>query len=146
VSQQNVEIVLGLPLFRPGVDIVELTRNDAVSARMASEISSLFHEDFECVFPDLLGHSKTYRGFSGLRTAWLDWLAPWTSYRIEMERGVDCGDRVLTVYDVFATPAGTAREVKLSGADVWTLCDGKIARWEGYPSRRAALEAMGLPE
>ncbi len=50
----------------------------------------------------------------------------------------------MTFYDVFATPRGSTHEVKLTGADVWTLRDGKITRWEGFPSRRDALRAVGL--
>jgi ketosteroid isomerase-like protein len=146
VSQENVEIVLALPHFRPGVDVVQLTRDADLSVEIARSAAPWFHEDFECVFPDLLGGGKTYTGFQGMRTAWLDWLAPWSSYRIEIQEGLDCGDRVLTFYDVFATPTGATGEVKLSGADVWTLRDGKITRWEGYPSRRAALKAAGLAE
>jgi ketosteroid isomerase-like protein len=106
----------------------------------------LIHEDFEGVFTNLLGGGETFKGLDGMRTAWLDWLTPWESYRIELEQGLDCGDRVVTFYDVFASPAGSTREVKLSGADVWTVRDGKIARWEAYPSRRAALKAVGLEE
>jgi ketosteroid isomerase-like protein len=106
----------------------------------------LYHPDCEFAFPGLLGGGKTYTGLEGGRAAWVDWLTPWESYRIELEQGLDCGDRVVTFYDVFASPAGSTREVKLSGADVWTVRDGKIARWEAYPNRRAALKAVGLEE
>jgi ketosteroid isomerase-like protein len=127
------------------MDFVSLTRDPDESAKLADEVAPLLHEQFECAFPDLLGGSKTYVGLRGMRTAWLDWLAPWTSYRIEMERAVDRGDRVVTFYDVFATPHDTTHEVKLSGADVWTFRDGKIARWEGYPNPHAALKAVASP-
>ncbi|HTY98148.1 MAG TPA: nuclear transport factor 2 family protein [Solirubrobacteraceae bacterium] len=146
MSQENVDLILGLPIFGPGVDFVPLTRDDDQSAKLAGEVASLLHVDFESVFPNLLGGTETYVGLEGMRTAWLDWLAPWTSYRIEMERAIDCGDRVVTFYDVFATPRRATHEVKLSGADVWTFRDGKISRWEGFPSRRAALKSVGLEE
>ncbi len=146
MSQQNVDVILGLPLFRPGADFVALTRDTVQAAKLADEVTPLVHEDFECVFPNLLGGDVTYLGLEGMRAALRDWLAPWASYRVEMERGIDCGERVVTLYDVFATAPDTTHEVKLSGADIWTFRDGKIARWEGYPSRGAALRAVGLEE
>ena len=113
---------------------------------MVQADAPFFHEDFEGAFTNLLGGSETFKGLDGMGTAWLDWLTPWQSYRIELEQGLDCGDRVVTFYDVFASPAGSTREVKLSGADVWTVHDGKIARWEAYPSRRAALKAVAIED
>jgi ketosteroid isomerase-like protein len=146
VSEANVELVLGLPQLQPGVDLARVLRDADVSAQMAQAVAPFFHEDFEGAFTNLLGGGETFEGLDEMRTAWLDWLTPWESYRIELEQGLDCGDRVVTFYDVFASPAGSTREVKLSGADVWTVRDGKIARWEAYPSRRAALKAVGLEE
>ena len=144
MSQQNVDLILGLPTFRAGVDFVPLTHDPDRAAKLEDEVAPLVAEDFECVFPNLLGGTKTYVGIDGMRAAWVDWLTPWTSYRVELERALDCGDRVVTFYDVFAAPRGTTHEVKLSGADVWTLRDGKITRWEGFPNRNAALRAVGL--
>jgi ketosteroid isomerase-like protein len=109
-------------------------------------LAPLFHEDFEGAFPNLLGGGETFKGLDEMRTASLNWLTPRESYRIEFERGLDCGDRVVTFYDAFASPAGSSREGKLSGADVWSVRGGKIARWDAYPSRRAALKAVGLEE
>jgi hypothetical protein len=128
------------------VDFAQVVRDADLSAQWAQAVAPFIHEDYEGAFPNLLGGGETFKGLDGLRSAWLDWLTPWESYRIELEQGLDCGDRVVTFYDVFASPAGSTREVKLSGADVWTVRDGKIARWEAYPSRRAALKAVGLEE
>jgi ketosteroid isomerase-like protein len=144
VSKENVELVLGLPTLEPGVDAAQVLRDADLWAQWAQAVAPFIHEDFEGAFTNLLGGGETFKGLDEMRAAWLDWLTPWESYRIELEQGLDCGDRVVTFYDVFASPAGSTREVKLSGADVWTVRDGKIARWEAYPSRRAALKAVGL--
>jgi len=63
---------------------------------------------------------------------------------VELEQGLDWGDRVVTFYDAFASPVGSTREVKLSGADVWTVREGKIARIEFFSHRSEALKAVGL--
>jgi hypothetical protein len=111
VSQKNVDLVLGLPMFEPGVDIAQVTRDAHLSAQMAQAYAPLFHVDFEGAFTNLLGGGETFKGLDEMRTAWLDWLTPWESYRIELEQGLDCGDRVVTFYDVFASPAGSTRAV-----------------------------------
>ena len=144
MSRENVELVLGLPVF--GLDAAQVSRDADLWAQFAQAVAPFIHEDAEVAFVNPVGGGETFKGLDGLRTAWVDWLAPWESYRAELEQGLDCGDRVVTFYEVFASPAGSTREVKLSGADVWTVRDGKIARWEAYPSRREALKAVGLSE
>jgi ketosteroid isomerase-like protein len=76
----------------------------------------------------------------------LDWLAPWATYRAEAEEVIDCGDRVLVLRSVFGRLEGSAEEVTLTGAAVFTVRDGKIARIEGYADRDQALKAVGLEE
>ena len=139
-----MELVLGWPLLQPGVDFAQVTRDADLSAHLAQAFAPFFHEDFEGVFTNLLGGGETFKGLDEMRTAWLDWLTPWESYRIELDQGLDCGDGVVTFYDVFASPAGSTREVKLSGADVWTVREGKIARIEFFSHRSEALKAVGL--
>jgi hypothetical protein len=75
VSQENVALILGLPTFRAGVDFVPITRDPDQAAELEAAVAALFDEDFESVFPDLIGGTKTYRGLSGMRAAWLDWLS-----------------------------------------------------------------------
>ena len=102
------------------------------------------HPDCEFAFPGLLGGGKTYTGLEGGRAAWVNWLTAWTSYRVEVSEAIDCGERVLVLYDAFAVPQRSTAEVKLSGADVWTVRDGKIARWEGYGSHAKGRKVVGL--
>ncbi len=65
MSGENVDVILGLPIFRPGADFVSLTRDTGEAAKLADEVTPLLHEDFECVFPNLLGGDKTYPRASG---------------------------------------------------------------------------------
>ena len=106
----------------------------------------MFHEDFESIFTSLIGGGETHTGVDGFVAAWSNWLAAWAAYRMTPAEAIDCGDQVVVCYEVLARPKGSTGEVKLNGADVWTVRDGKIARWEAYPSRRAALKAVGLEE
>jgi ketosteroid isomerase-like protein len=87
------------------------------------------------------------RGLHGLRAGWLDWLAPWASYRAEIEELIDLGDRVVSVLCDYARREPDAPEVALKSAAVWTVRDGRIVRAEFYTGGRdEALKAAGLTE
>jgi ketosteroid isomerase-like protein len=143
MSQENVEIVRGIVNEE---DLVQLFREDSdrwAAARTASVPH--FHPDFECVRHDVPG-GKTYVGFVGLRGWYLDWLAPWAEYRTAVNEFIDCGDRVITLQHSSGRLHGSTQEVTMDPATLWTIRDGKIARWEVYPSHDDALKAVGLAE
>ncbi len=94
----------------------------------------------------MLGAERTYSGMDGLRESWWDWLAPWATYRTEIEDVIDGGDRVLVLVFDFGRRAVGAPEVKSSNAAIWTVRDGKVARVEFYADRAVAIEAVGLEE
>jgi ketosteroid isomerase-like protein len=137
-----VEIVLALQPS-PDVDLVPFVRDDAVQAAWVEAVKPYFHADFESEHR-LLGAERTYTGLDGLRESWRDWLAPWATYRVEIEEAIDCGDQVLMlVYDYGRKEAG-GPEVKSNNAAIWTIRDGKVARAEFYADRRWARKDVGL--
>ena len=144
MSQENVELVMRL-VAAPGVDLVQALRDDNTSTAWAEANERFFRPDFKSVrggLPD----GKTYTGLDGLRDMWLEWLAPWTTYRVEAEDVIDLGDRVLLLAHVFGRLRGSEAEVENTVASVYTVRDGKIARAEFYIDRTEALEAVGLEE
>jgi ketosteroid isomerase-like protein len=80
----------------------------------------------------------------GQRSVWLDWTAPWATYRCEVLEASDCGDQVLLVAPTFGCLPARTQEVKIDGHNVWTVRDGKIARVEFYLTRTDAYKAVGL--
>jgi hypothetical protein len=143
MSQENVDLILaGASQLAAEV---ELAQRDERWAVVSEEMAVWSHPDFESLRPDLPG-GKTYTGIEGLRSAWLDWLAPWTSYRIEIKEAVDCGERVLLLVDNFGRLKGSGEEVGHATAGVYTLRDGKLLRWEIYSRRAGAFKAVGLEE
>jgi ketosteroid isomerase-like protein len=145
MSQENVEIVMGL-LPAPEVDFVPLFRDDRKAASSAEAIAHLLDQEFEVAIRGMPDGEKTYAGLDGLREFWLDWLAPWTTYRQEVEEAIDLGDRVLLIIHDFGRSEGSTQEVKGETAGLWSVRDGRIARAEFYLSHAAALEALGLSE
>lgn len=138
-----MELVLA---FRdpPDVDLVPLLRDDELWAAKAELIAALLHPDFEYVVSGLPGREKIVTGLDGMRAGFLDWMTPWATYRSEVERAVDLGDRVLLLVQNFGRLEGSTGEVKIASANIWTVRDGKIARAEFFTSRAEALKAAGF--
>jgi hypothetical protein len=111
MSQENVEIMMGL-LPAPEVDFVSLFRDDRTAARSAEAIAHQLDEEFEVAIRGMPDGEKTYAGLDGLREFWLDWLAPWTTYRQEVEVAIDLGDRGLLIIHDFGRSRGSTQEVK----------------------------------
>jgi len=147
MSQENVEIVRRLQPD-PKADLVELFVRGADDAEVEAATAAAapaFTDDFVCVFHALSNEPR--RGLRGLRECWLDWLAPWESYRAEIEELIDAGDRVLVLSRDIGLRAGMDKEVDFHGSAVWTVRRGKVARAEFFTADRAsALEAAGLSE
>jgi ketosteroid isomerase-like protein len=144
MSQENVDLVMALQRA-PDDDFVRLIRDDELWAQLAQAVAPFVHADAETARPGLPG-GKTYIGLDGFRESWLDWLAPYAEYRTEVEEAIDCGDQVLLLQSSSGRMAGSTKEVKLAPAVVYTVRDGKIARFEPYADRARALEAVGLRE
>jgi hypothetical protein len=146
VSRENVELVLSFQP-RPDQDMALLFRDEDTWAAVKSAIAPRFHLHFECIFRGLPGDDgKAYPGLEGLRAFWLEWMAPWASYRTEIDRVVDLGGRVLVLTHDFGRREGSAHEAKLAGGSIYTLHAGKVTRSEHFPSRDEALGAVGLAE
>ena len=145
MSQENVEIVLGL-YQASDVDYVALYRDDSLWAELAEELAPFVHADFETVLV-ALGSEKRYPGgLDGLRAFLLDWLAPWTTYRIENDQAIDLGERVLVLSHDRGRREGSSQEVRGSQGALWTIRDGKIARLIAYGTSADALKAVGLEQ
>ena len=144
MSQENVEIVK--KLLVDGVDVVPLARDDAISARRRSELEALYEPDCPVTW---FAHGQRVieaTGWDDVRRRWLDWLAPWETYRVRIERIVPVGDRVLVLLRVHGRVAETQSDVELIAASIYVLRERRVARVEHYADRNEALEAAGLSE
>ncbi len=144
MSQENVDVAKTL-LPAPDADLAALFRDEHTFAQARETIEPLLTDDFESVVV-LGGQTTVSNGVEGLRKNWLDWLAPWATYRTTLEGAIDVGDRVLLLLRNHGRLEGTDAEVELIGAAICTVRAGKIARWEDYAHRAEALEAVGLSE
>lgn len=141
MPKQTLEIVRSLQ--PTGVDIAMLFRDEDLMVTMVEGTASMVHADLETVFVMPVERS-VHRGADGLRAAWIDWLAPWESYRTETEELIDLGDRVAVLTRDFARRSGVAHEVDFKGVAVYEFRDGKVGRIEFHFDRAEGLEAVGL--
>lgn len=141
MSAHDVEIVRALQPD-PQTNIIDLFSGEQGEA--ASRAAELFADDCVCIQHGLSEEPRT--GLRGLRRGWLDWLAPWESYRTEIEDVIDAGDCVLVLARDLARGGGMDNEVEMLGGAVWTVRDGKVTRVEFFPERDDAYQAAGLSE
>lgn len=144
MSQQNVDLATAL-IPPPDTDFAALLRDDASFAQMSAALTPFLTDDFQSVVI-FGGQTNTATGTEGFRQNWLDWLQPWATYRTMLEEAIDLGDRALLLLRNYGRREGMDAEVGLIGAAICTIRGGKVARWEDYADRAAALEAAGLSE
>lgn len=144
MSQEDVELVRQL---QPpsGPELTAVLRDEAVWAELRDAIEPLVEPDCPFVWV-AWGQRLEYRGLDGFREGWLDWFAPWESYRSETQDILDVGDRVVVLVRHRGRHHDGDTEVEMRAGGVFFVENGKLARAELYASRAEALEAAGLSE
>jgi ketosteroid isomerase-like protein len=103
----------------------------------------------DAVLPDHIG--EAYRGHEGWLRAAKTWAESFEWLRIELERIVDAGDRVVSIHRIRTRARHTGIEFdSRDGAGglayLWTLRGGKIVHLRAFADPDEALEAAGLQE
>jgi ketosteroid isomerase-like protein len=70
----------------------------------------------------------------------------WDRQRIEAERLIDAGDRVVVFQREYQRGRSSGLELVIETAAVIELRHGRVVRIQGYMNRAAALKAVGLSE
>ena len=87
-------------------------------------------------------------GHDGVRAYWRRWLQAWADLEFEVHDVLDAGDDVVALIRnqrQWGRHSGIATDMPPYGL-VFTIRDGKVVRWRGFPDERSALEAVGLRE
>jgi ketosteroid isomerase-like protein len=125
------------------VDLVTLMGEDT-GELLAGMLGPHVHEDFVARASGLDQFDVV--GLAGLQAAWAEWLAPWETYRTEIEDVIDAGDDVVVLTRDFGRRRDMDAEVAVLGAAVWTVRDGRVARAAFYADRAEGLAAAGLAD
>ena len=68
----------------------------------------------------------------------------WDEYRLDAEELIDAGSSVVLVVQERGRGRGSGIPFERRWAQVWTFRQGRLIRWELFPDRATALEAVGL--
>ena len=109
-----------------------------------ASMAPLLHPEFEWTqAPDAV-EPGTLRGVEAAGAAVAKIRETFPEFHIEPERYVEHGDHVVVVYKVRARTEG-GMEVELRGGAVWTVEDGKLARFRDFGAdAQEAFNAVGL--
>jgi ketosteroid isomerase-like protein len=86
------------------------------------------------------------RGLSEIRRMYESEADAWDRQRIEPERLIDAGDRVVVFQREYQRGRGSGLELVVETAAVIDLRNGRVVRIQGYMDRAAAVKAVGLTQ
>jgi ketosteroid isomerase-like protein len=141
MSQENVE------LARRGYAAL----NEAYAKRDISSLKSMaeemWHPDIVLAFqgPTFLEVGE-WHGYEGLLRFTQDQTDGFEQMWLEVDEFIDAGDRLLVAVRWGGRARHTGLPVEFDAMHVWTMRDGKAARFDIYETREEALEAVGLKE
>jgi ketosteroid isomerase-like protein len=131
MSQENVEIV------REAHERFAKT-GEPIWERLDRSVEVFDHD-----IPDA---RNPYVGSEGVAQWLADFAQSWDGYEIEVERLVDAGDRVVSLFRIRAVGASSGLLVERGDAMVWTFRAGTLIRLDYFNNQSQALEAAGLSE
>ena len=136
MSQENVEIVREVVALwnRPREPI----RNRELLDRFAADV--VIDMTRRVFNPDI------YEGHDGLRRLGRDVASVWRDFRVDLERVIDAGDRVVVIETRHGRGVGSDVEVTNRSAVIWTIRNGRVVRMETDLEPDDALKAVGLEE
>lgn len=89
---------------------------------------------------------RTYHGHEGMRQAWSDFLSAWQDFSSEAEEIIPADDdRYVALMRLRAQGKGSHVPAEAAGANVVTVRNGRITRFELHFDRDEAFESVGLP-
>ena len=94
----------------------------------------------------ILDLDGVYVGRDAVVEASRHWWGTWTDYRLDAEEIIDAGSSVVLRLRERGRGKGSGAPYERRFAQVWTFHRGKVIRWELFPDKAAALQAVGLRE
>ena len=134
MSQENVEIVRrAYERWNQGDFGGDLEKN-------------LFAPGFEYLPAPVVGLGETIQGLDGFMRFLEQFWEDFNGAHVEPQELMEAGDRVLAVVTFRGKGRQSGVDVNMEVFQLWTLCEGKVVRGQGFREREEALEAAGLSE
>ena len=135
-------------MSRENVDVVRQGMEDWLRGDMAAVLSSwdpqvVWDTSHFSDWPE-----SNYTGADGVRKFLAEWLETWgDDYELDVEEVLPVPDgRVISLITHRGTGRKSGVRMELRMAQIVTLRNGKVTRFDNYDNRAEALEAVGLRE
>src|SRR6478735_7236627 len=94
----------------------------------------------------MLDLDSVYFGSDTVIRASRHYWGAWEDYRVEADEILGAGQSVVVILKERGRGKGSGAPFQRLHPQLWTFRDGRVIRWESFPSRADALEAAGLSE
>jgi ketosteroid isomerase-like protein len=121
------------------IEDVQVSRRDDYQSGYAG----FFAETFELVLPPSYPEGgQTFRGRAGLKR-WIGSIQEiWDEWRMEQERFVVAGDKVVVLIRIVARGHLSGVALDRETAHIWSTAEGRVTRCEVYFDRTEALATI----
>jgi ketosteroid isomerase-like protein len=130
VSQADIETL------RAGYEAFNRGERDSLFAAADPEI------EFQPA--DRAANAEAVRGRQAIVRFWADLFEAFEQVEVEPRKFFASGDRIAVILEARFRPQGSSGVVENRIGHVWTFRDGKAIRFEVFPEREKALEAIGM--
>ncbi|MDQ4040283.1 MAG: nuclear transport factor 2 family protein [Actinomycetota bacterium] len=117
---------------RRDADLMFVAFDPEVEARLAESGGVPIGADFD----------RAWRGTDGFRRLWKQWDDVWDGLRNEGGQLLDLGDRILTLVHFVGRGRASGAEIRHQAAQLFTLRDGRVVRWEQWWEWDEALRVV----
>ena len=90
--------------------------------------------------------NRGYRGHDDLRQYFVELDEAWERYKMNLQRVVETGAKVVGLFHLEAVGRGSGLELEEYPGVVFTVEARRIVQIDAYPTHAEALEAVGLSE
>jgi ketosteroid isomerase-like protein len=145
-AADRMEVVRSWVDIAPQGDWVTALSDEERVARMGAVLEELATADIEVagIASDGTMLTTSFHGVAGLLDFWQDWLTPWESFRVEIERVLEGPDGVVVEVVQKGQLKGSTALVETPSAAVHYFRDGRFSRIEFHLDRDRARRAAGL--
>jgi len=141
MSQENVGLIRGL--YEVGAGDWFSAASDQIDRAFRESVDQRFEARLPSDYPE---GQPVFRGRDGFDEMTAMLADAWGKWRIEPERFLDGGDRVVVFARILAEGGASGVPIELETTHVWTVRNGRATSMQAYRDRSQALEAAGLSE
>jgi len=137
VSAENVALVR---------EVMALMNASVTDREATPKLYDLIDHDVRIDMSRRVFNPDVYEGHDGVGRLGRDVADVWEEFRLEPERFVDAGDKVVVIEKRYGRGKGSGVRVEQRSAVIWTLRDGKVLALETEFAPEEALRAAGVAE